>query len=437
MHISNKFLILRKNNVMGIKHIKEQNPFYTSIRITDEYFCDREKETENIISKLKNGTNIVLKSPRRIGKSSLIMHVFQQDEIARNYNTLFVDVLGTKNLDEFIGAFKNAFLEAPFARTSRGRKQVTDLLQRLYLQVGFSPAGTLENARVGLSLPQAQTMTLTEMFSFLEKTSKPNIVVFDEFQKISQYDADAAAVLRSQIQRMNNTRFIFSGSSRHMLDRMFEYPSEPFYRSAGSMDLGPIPADIYVAFCEKMFLKGKRTVEPEAARLAYELLSANTFDMQSLMKETFALTPKGGTATVGTVTEALDVILNEKDQDFRETLDRVSNKKTRRLLFCIANEGVARSLTSSRMIKGYNLDNASSVQFGLKTLTSDNGQLVERIGTDGYRLTNRYLELWYARSNGRLDFKIQTAGKRFELEKMLSKTRKEQTKLKKIPTPNL
>ena len=106
---------------------KPNNPFFTGINIPNEYFCDRENETKDIIKRIENGKNIVLKSPRRIGKSSLIMHVFAQDEVRKKYNTLFVDINGTRDMDGFITEFKNAFLDAPFARTKRGAKDLTAL----------------------------------------------------------------------------------------------------------------------------------------------------------------------------------------------------------------------------------------------------------------------------------------------------------------------
>lgn len=58
-----------------------ENPFFTGISIPDEFFCDRVEETAGIIKRIHNSDNIVLKSPRRIGKSSLIRHVFNQPEI--------------------------------------------------------------------------------------------------------------------------------------------------------------------------------------------------------------------------------------------------------------------------------------------------------------------------------------------------------------------
>ena len=192
---------------------KPVNPFFTGkIDFPDKYFCDRKEETNLLIKRIENGSNIVIKSPRRIGKSSLIKHLFRQKEIQNNYNTLFVDIFGTKNMEEFVQELQSAFLDAPFAKTKVGRKRIINVLSSAYFQLNTDPAGNLTGLRLGVTQPSQTNVTLKEMFKFLEQTKRPNIIAFDEFQKINDYPENAAAILRSYIQQSNNTLFIFSGS---------------------------------------------------------------------------------------------------------------------------------------------------------------------------------------------------------------------------------
>jgi AAA+ ATPase superfamily predicted ATPase len=57
---------------------KLNNPFLVAGYHSPAYFCDREAETGKIVSALYNDWNISLISPRRIGKTGLIHHVFYQ-----------------------------------------------------------------------------------------------------------------------------------------------------------------------------------------------------------------------------------------------------------------------------------------------------------------------------------------------------------------------
>ena len=62
-----------------------ENPFILRGYISDAYFCDREKETIDLIREIKNGNNITLIAPRRIGKTGLVQHVYAQEEIKDKY----------------------------------------------------------------------------------------------------------------------------------------------------------------------------------------------------------------------------------------------------------------------------------------------------------------------------------------------------------------
>lgn len=400
---------------------KPINPFFTGINIPNEYFCDRKNETEDIIKRLENGKNIVLKSPRRIGKTSLIMHVFEQEEIKKKYNTLFVDVNGTRDMDGFVAEFKNAFLDAPFARSKRGAKALSELFQRIFVQVNLSPAGQLDGFRLGLSSAPGTSFTLSEMFKFLENTRKPNILVFDEFQKVLAYPEDAAAILRTHVQKLNNTRIIFSGSSRHLLHRMFEYSEEPFYRSASSMDLDIITLESYREFCKGLFSLYKKEIADDAVDLAYHLFSGNTYDMQEVMRETFQDLPKGKKAERAAVVRSVQVLLDQRNEEFRDRLDKLDNLKARRVLFAIAEEGIATGLTSTAIIKQYHLDNASSVQNALKLLSDDKQNFIKKVGKASYCLQDRFFELWIARQGRRLESKIERAEARFLRELSFTK----------------
>ena len=66
---------------MAKKSIIIDNPFVTTGYVSAEYFCDREKETADIIGILRNGNNVALVSPRRFEKTDLLRHCFSLPEI--------------------------------------------------------------------------------------------------------------------------------------------------------------------------------------------------------------------------------------------------------------------------------------------------------------------------------------------------------------------
>ena len=55
--------------------MKLANPFLTAGYAGPEYFCDRKRETEELVRHLDNDRNTTLISPRRYGKTGLIQQV--------------------------------------------------------------------------------------------------------------------------------------------------------------------------------------------------------------------------------------------------------------------------------------------------------------------------------------------------------------------------
>ena len=391
------------------------NPFYTTINIPNKYFCDREMETAKMISMLTNGNNIVLKAQRRIGKSSLILHLFEQPEIKRYYNTIRVDLYKTVNEADFVKELSSSLLDAPFAKEQKIKKAIFEAIPeiKVYAKLNLGPV----SAGVETALKQQYEETISRIFKYLENTKKPNIVVFDEFQTIEDYPEKMSALLRTYIQKMNNTKFIFSGSERHMLASMFNENNKPCYKSALPMELLFIPRVTYSEFCKKLVERNGRRIETEATDLVYHLFMANTFDMQQVMNVAYSVSLKGSTITTDTVKDAIDYILYDNDAYYREILAQCATEKERNLLQCLAVEGLAGRLTSQEMINKYQLGGASSIQSSLKKMTDYHKRIIViKVGQNSYRLADKFFELWLSQQIGILDKKYTQAKELFKKE---------------------
>ena len=80
-----------------------RNPFVIYGYKGAEYFCDRKNETKTICTALSNERNVVLISPRRIGKTGLIHHVFEQLKKSEPETKCFyMDINATRNVNQFI-----------------------------------------------------------------------------------------------------------------------------------------------------------------------------------------------------------------------------------------------------------------------------------------------------------------------------------------------
>lgn len=367
------------------------NPFVVGHYVSDEYFCDRRQETDFLRKQIVNGRNVVMISPRRIGKSDLIHHFFHQEDIKAHYYTFFVDIYATSSLAELAYLLgKSIFLSLK----PRPRKWMEHFFQVMKsLRVGFtldSMSGDPSfNLQVGdIASPE---VTLHEIFDYLSQADRHCIVAIDEFQQIAEYqEKNVEAVLRTYVQQCPNANFIYAGSKRDVMSLMFHTASRPFYESAITMSLDPIPEETYVAFASQLFQRDGRTIDAEVIQKVYDDYEGCTWFVQMIMNELFAMTPPSHHCAPDLLPTAQDNIIQAQRVGYQETLMALSAKQ-RRLLIAIARERRAEGVTSSAFIKKYSLSSASSVQSALRPLVESG---LVTCGNNQYRVYDYFLAEW-------------------------------------------
>lgn len=373
---------------------KQRNPFIIMGKIPAELFCDREKESDKLIHYLTNGNHVVLISPRRMGKTGLIHHCYDDARIRDEYFTFFVDILHTSNLREFTFNLSRSIYKE---LVTRGKRLAKGFIQALKSLSGTISIDTLNGSpSFGVELGDIANaeLTLEEIFDYLDRAHKPCIMAINEFQQITHYpEKNVEALLRGHIQQMQNCNFVFAGSERSIMTQMFSSSARPFYQSADTLELNEIPFDIYSDFARRLFLEARKSVDDESLRYVYDLFKGHTFYMQKVFNEAFALTGKGGVCKLDTISEAIDRILNDKETTYMEILSALSEKQ-KPLLYAIAAEGMASRVTSMAFAKKHNLESASAIQSATKQLLNQN--LITEIHKE-YSVTDKFFALWMNR----------------------------------------
>ena len=382
---------------------KVTNPFIIRGAIPEAYFCDREKETERLVRYLTNGNHVVLHAPRRIGKSKLIEHCFEQSAIKGRYYTIFVDILQTGNLQEFTYELGKAVFEATASLGNKMMKMFAQTVQSLHGEYSIDPFTGFPKFTMSIGHIENPPYTIEEVFRFLEKADKPCIVAIDEFQRIAEYpEKNVEAILRTHIQRMRNCEFVFAGSDRHLLGQMFLDYNRPFYQSATIVTLEEIEKSKYNAFAVEHFEEFGKHIAPEDVDRVYDLFHGNTFAMQKTLYTAFSLTSVSETCTLAIIRHAIDDIIEDNDFTYRTHLMPMGLSQ-KEVLYAIARSGVAIQITSSAFVNSYRLGSASSVQSAVRRLKAD-GWITESLNSDGqkqYQLNDYFLMLWIQKNYGR------------------------------------
>ena len=177
-----------------------KNPFIINGIVPDEYFCDRVHETDKLIKCIGNQTNVLLTSPRRMGKTQLIRHVYNRNEISENYHTFYVDIYSTTSLHEFILLLSKEIYTQLVPKGRQALDVFISVLKSLTGSFGYDPMTGLPVFDVRLGDIRSPELTLSEIFSYLENTDKPCVCTIDEFQQIGKYPEDnTEALLRTYI----------------------------------------------------------------------------------------------------------------------------------------------------------------------------------------------------------------------------------------------
>lgn len=372
----------------------QHNPFIVMGKIPAELFCDRETESRKLIHSLTNGNNVVLISPRRMGKTGLIHFCYDNDIISDNYYTFFVDILHTSNLREFTYNLGRCIYKE---LVPKGKRFVRGFIQALKSISGkFSIDALNGSPTFGIELGDINNaeLTLEEIFNYLENAGKPCIMSIDEFQQVTHYpEKNIEALLRGHIQNMQNCRFVFAGSERSIMQNMFTSSARPFYQSADLLELNEIPFEKYSSFVNRLFNERQRFIGNNTIKYVYELFRGHTFYMQKVFNEAFSITENGKTCDIDNIKTAINTILGDKETTYMEILSAIPEKQ-KPLLYAIADEGVASHVTSNVFSKKHNLDSASSIQSAIKQLLSQN--LITEVHKE-FSVTDKFFALWINR----------------------------------------
>ena len=369
------------------------NPFITTGYAGEEYFCDRVEETRELRSLLVNENNVAIISPRRLGKTELIYHVFDCDEFRDSYYCFLVDIYATKSLSDFVNLLGKSVLDTLKPKGRSVWEKFILTVSSIRSEISFDMNG-MPSWSIRLGEIRNPAATLDEIFSYLQNADRPCIVAIDEFQQITKYeDSTVEATLRTYVQKTTNAHFIFSGSQRHLMDGMFISPSRPFYQSVTIMNLQPLALSKYTEFAVIKFRERERDLDPEVVSILYKRFDAVTSYIHRTLNVLFSRTEKGCRCGTDIIEETIDFIVKQSSDTYESLLYQMPVKQ-RDVFLAIASAKEAKEVTGSSFIRKYGLVSPSSVSSAVKSLF-DKGFITNDKGV--YSVYDKFFLLWLDR----------------------------------------
>lgn len=375
------------------------NPFRYGSAVAAPYFVNREQEMAELEMDMRSGQNVVIISPRRYGKTSLVLAVAKR---LRDQGVLvaYLDLMACSSKELLANKLATALYDGLAGFKDRAWNRIQEFFGRTSLRpaITISPDGTpafeLGAGERGRDVDAMLARLLELPARIAEDRGRRVAVVLDEFQEAPQIDKQLPALIRSVWQMQQDVSHLFLGSRRHMMTRIFTHENEPMYRMAKPMVLDPIDAAVFSTYIRDRFAATGKQIVDAAVNRILEITRCHPHDTQELAYFTWGLAVEQAPATPELVGRALDRVLKAENARYTEIWSRLTKHQRLVLGALVASEG-SKAIYSESYRRKYGLGAPGSVSRSLKSLLE--GDLVEETSPGTYWVPDTYLRAWVAR----------------------------------------
>ena len=373
-----------------------ENPFTIKSYESKELFCDREEELQLMLRNCINSTDMTLISQRRMGKTGLILRLFDElNDVRPDIHTVYFDVFASRNIDDFIKLMAEAAMKSFPAKTSMGEKLLT-FIKSLRPQLSFDNITGEPQLQIAYQTAHEKEYTLRGLFEFLDSQHEHIVIAVDEFQQIRDYpEQNMEALLRTYIQQTHHLTFIFCGSKKHMMADIFANEKKPFYNSTAFVSLGKISKESYASFIRRLFNDRQRSITDEALQFILEWTRRHTFFTQQLCHTIYA----NGCSdiTIADVKKACEQLMKQGEAVYLQYRQMLTDKQWDYLI-AVSKEGSVRQITASAFLKKYKIG-TPSVSRRIAEALCEKGLLNDDVTLEGtiYSLNDVFFSHWMER----------------------------------------
>lgn len=280
-----------------------ETPFVFGKIASEKNFTDRKVETERLVSNFVSSANTILISPRRWGKSSLVIKAADNcSKKNKNIKFCFIDLNNVRTEEQFYQQLATKVLSVSATKTGILIENSRKFLGRFIPNIAFSP-GPGSVFKLGLDWKEVKKEP-DDILNMAEKIGIQNnmkfIISIDEFQNISEFEnpLDIQKKMRSHWQKHKNVSYCLYGSKRHMMMEVFTSPSMPFYKFGDIVFLTKISLNDWIPFIQKRFADTGKKINQNEAGLIAELTDCHPYYVQQLAQQSWLRTENSCTGEI-------------------------------------------------------------------------------------------------------------------------------------------
>jgi hypothetical protein len=366
------------------------NPFYHGVAVTGDGFCPRPELVSTLHKHIDSSQNCVIRGVRRIGKTSAVLEALRTHKKAKH---IYVNCWGRLDLESLASAIYEAFLIHQ-QRKGLSIEKIIRAFAHLRPKVTLDPYSGEPTFSVDTSADTAKDpKSIERVLDTLahEGEKCPLVVVLDEFQALLKLPGAEAllATMRGAIQLQSHVTYFYLGSTRNLMDQIFNSPDQPFYKSAAPVNVPPLERAVYTPYIKDKFATGNRSASAAALSAVFDAACDITGDVQQLCSEIWNFTSEGDTIEAETVPHGLERIHRADHESNSRIIELLTPGQIRVLVGLARVGGVAP--TSKEFLAASGIAQPSSVTRALNRLAS-RGLIYS--SPKGYQFFSPFFRTW-------------------------------------------
>lgn len=366
-------------------------PFVYGTAVFGENFTDRKEESRRLKLNFEAGVNTILISPRRTGKTSLVYKAVEQIEDP-SIKVVMMDIYDCRDEYEFYERFASAIVKGLASKAEQAIALAKSFLSRLSPKISISPDPTQEySLSLGIGPKTEKPEEILNLPEIIARKRNINIVVcIDEFQQVGEFPGSIwfQKKARSVWQLQKNVSYCLFGSKKHMMEKLFQDKSMPFYQFGDSFFLGPISRSDWVNYIVQRFATRGMTISEEMAGRLCDRVQLHSSYVQQLAWNVMIETESD--VTEETLESGYELLLRQTSALFMRQLENLTVYQMNYLKALDA--GVHTGFQSSNILEEYRLGSKSNITRIENILL--NKELIDK-RVDGMYLADPVFAYWF------------------------------------------
>ena len=372
-----------------------KSPFQYGTLVDKESFVNRVEERKQLKELLGSGINVMLISPRRWGKSSLVkvaMDELTQED--KHIRVCFIDAFSIKTEAEFYRIFAREVISCAASTLEKRLEDVKQFLKAVSPSITLKsdPTDTL-SFDLKLELEEKSVMEILELPEKIAAAKGIHLIVcIDEFQQLALPGYKSMeGKMRSAWQKQQQVSYCFYGSKRHMMMDIFNNSSNPFYRFGQVLFLQKIKKEEWVPFIVNAFHRTNKEISEQQAEQLCDIVKCHSWYLQQLCYFIWS----------GTSEKVTDEIIEIRTRQLIDTNMPMFMNDTENLT--AAQTAMLRAVADGEyrfnsipVVRKYELGSAQTITRNKRMLTERD--FIEKEGNK-YVFSDPIFELWFRREH--------------------------------------